>query len=93
MSKEGKITKLDLEAGVLVLENAQGKVIEFSIEEELEIEDDKYFISVEKEAEEVAEGYAFRLDKDEAGVEVLVPVVDEEELDKIQAEIEALRQN
>ena len=91
MSAEGKITKLDLEAGVLVLENPQGEEVEFSIEEEVEIEDDKYFISVQREAAEVAEAYAFRLDKDEAGVEVLVPVVDEQELDKIQAEIEVLR--
>ncbi|MGM0470816.1 MAG: DUF1292 domain-containing protein [Bacillota bacterium] len=88
MSNEGKIKQFDPEEGTLILEEVDGEEVEFAIEDELEIEDDKYFILVREDEMEVGEGYALRLDKADNGDLILVPVDTEEELAKVQVELE-----
>jgi len=92
MAEEGKINKFNLEEGVAVLEGTDGETINFSIEEELEIDNEKYFILVKEDELDLGEGYALRLTKDENDTEVLVPVTSEEELMKVQNKIEELYQ-
>ncbi|WP_049772639.1 DUF1292 domain-containing protein [Acetohalobium arabaticum] len=88
MAEEGMIREFDPEEGVVVLEEMDGEEIEFSIEEEVEIDDDKYFILVREDELDVGEGYALRLDKDDNGDLILVPVDSDEELVKVQTALE-----
>jgi hypothetical protein len=88
MEEEGKITKFDLEEKIAIIEEVDGTEIRFSIEDELEIEDDKYFILVKEDELELGEGYALKLTKDDEGMEVLVPVRNEKELLKVQNKLE-----
>lgn len=92
MAEEGMIREFDPEEGVVVLEEMDGEKIEFSIEEEVEIEDDKYFILVREDELDVGEGYALRLDKDDNDDLILVPVDSDEELVKVQTALENMNQ-
>ncbi|SKA04525.1 DUF1292 domain-containing protein [Selenihalanaerobacter shriftii] len=92
MAEEGKINKFNLEEGVAVLEEVDGTEIKFSIEDELEIEGNQYFILVREDELDLGEGYALKLTTDDSGTEVLLPIDNEEELAKVQNEIERLYQ-
>ncbi|MBM7624657.1 DUF1292 domain-containing protein [Sporohalobacter salinus] len=92
MAEEGKIQKFDPEEGIVVLEEMDGEEIKFSIEEEVEIDDNKYFILVREDELDVGEGYALRLDEDDNGDLILVPVDSEEELIKVQNALEKMYQ-
>lgn len=92
MADEGKIKKFDSEEGVIILEEMDGEQIKFMIEEEVEIEEDKYFILVKEDELDVGEGYALRLDEDDDGDLVLVPVDSERELIKVQTALEKMYQ-
>lgn len=74
---------VDKERGYLILEEGDGKKDYFTIEEELVVDEKKYFILVRVEGDQ-DEGGVLRVDLDGEGQEIWVVVDDEEELAKVE---------
>lgn len=66
----------------LPLFDEEGNKVEFEVITKLDIEDKEYVIVVPKD-EDVDEAVCLRIDVDENGEEVLVPVEDDEEFQKV----------
>ena len=87
MEEEGQIKLVDEEEGIVVLKEYDGVTRNFEIVSGVEIDENKYLILMDED-EEVGEGYALRMDQDEAGEKVYLPVIDEEELVRLQKKLE-----
>lgn len=72
----------------LPLFDEEGNEVEFEVITKLDIEDKEYVIVVPKD-EDVDEAVCLRIDVDENGEEVLVPVEDDEEFEKVSEAYEA----
>lgn len=66
----------------LPLFDEEGNEVEFEVITKLDIENKEYVIVVPKD-EDVDEAVCLRIDVDENGEEVLVPVEDDEEFEKV----------
>ncbi|AGB41956.1 Protein of unknown function (DUF1292) [Halobacteroides halobius DSM 5150] len=88
MAKEEGIIKLiNEEDGIVILEEANGKKRRFEVVTSLDVDNTTYLILMDED-EEVGEGYALKTVKDKEGNKAYRPVVDEEELVKLQKELE-----
>ncbi|MCK8818089.1 DUF1292 domain-containing protein [Natroniella sulfidigena] len=92
MENEGLIKVVDEEEGVVVLEDHDGEQREYEIVTVLDVEDETYLILLHEEDDDTGEGYALKAVEDEAGNKAYQPVVDEDELVKVQQELAATYQ-
>lgn len=87
MAKEGLIKLVDEEDGIVVLEEENGEQNKYEVVTMLDFEDESYLILMEED-EETGEGYALKVVEDQNGEQAYQPVVDEDELVKLQQELE-----
>ena len=73
---------MDNNVVTLPLFDEEGNKVEFEVITKLDIEEKEYIIVVPKD-EDVDEAVCLRIDVDENGEEVLVPVEDDEEFQKV----------
>ncbi|PRX21681.1 uncharacterized protein DUF1292 [Orenia metallireducens] len=83
---EGLIKLIDEEEGIVVLEEPNGEENRYEIVLVLDVDDDTYLIIV-PEDDDVEEGFALKVVENEEGDTFYEPVVDEEELSKIEEEL------
>lgn len=91
-NKEGTIKVIDEEDGTVVLEEYDGETKKFEVITILEVEGQDYLILLAEDEEEVGEGYALKVDEDETGSKVYRPVVDEDELVKLQSALREVQE-
>jgi len=92
VNKEGTIKVIDEEDGTVILEEYDGETKKFEVVTILEVEGQDYLILLDEEEEEMGEGYALKVDEDEAGSKVYRPVIDEDELVKLQAALKEVQE-
>ncbi|TDX46779.1 DUF1292 domain-containing protein [Orenia marismortui] len=85
--KEGKIKIVNEEEGIVILEEYNGEEYRYEIVTVIEIEDIDYLILLPGDNDGDGEGYALKATDDENGKRVYQPVIDEEELAKLQEEL------
>ncbi|OCL26835.1 hypothetical protein U472_04890 [Orenia metallireducens] len=83
---EGVIKLIDEEEGIVVLEEYDGEENRYEIVVVLDIDDDTYLIIV-PEDDDTEEGFALKVVENEDGDTFYEPVVDEEELMRIEEEL------
>ncbi|GAB6099147.1 hypothetical protein JCM16358_10260 [Halanaerocella petrolearia] len=86
MAEEGLIKLIDEEDGIVVLEEDNGEQRRYEVVTILDVEDNSYLILMEED-DETGEGYALKVVKDKEGNKAYRPVVDEEELVRLQEEL------
>jgi uncharacterized protein YrzB (UPF0473 family) len=79
---------MDNNFDTLPLFDEEGNKVEFEVITKLDIEDKEYLIVIPKD-EDVDEAVCLRIDEDENGKEVLVPVEDDEEFQMLSEAYEA----
>ncbi|WP_408954792.1 DUF1292 domain-containing protein [Natroniella sp. ANB-PHB2] len=87
MEKEGIIKVVNEEEGVVLLEDHDGEQREYEIVTVLDVKDETYLILLHDEDNDTGEGYALKVIEDEKGNKAYQPVVDEDELVKLQQEL------
>lgn len=75
---------IDAEEGFLVLEDEEGNKARFFIEDDLDLDGQRYLILCHEEEQDVGEYIALRVGEDEDGDTYLTTVEDEAELNRIQ---------
>ena len=80
---------MDNNIDTITLTDEEGKETEFEVITKLDIEDKEYVVVVPKD-EEVDEAIALRIDNNDKGEEVLVPVEEDEELNIVAEAYELL---
>ncbi|EPY2305556.1 DUF1292 domain-containing protein [Clostridium sporogenes] len=80
---------MDNNIDTITLTDEEGKETEFEVITKLDIEDKEYVIVVPKN-EEVDEAIALRIDNNDKGEEVLVPVEEDEEFNMVAEAYELL---
>lgn len=75
---------IDAEEGFLVLEDEEGNKARFFIEDDLDLDGQRYLILCHEEEQDVGEYIALRVGEDEEGDTYLTTVEDEAELNRIQ---------
>jgi uncharacterized protein YrzB (UPF0473 family) len=86
--KEGLIKVVNEEEGIVILEEHDGTEKIYQIVTVVELDELSYLILLPEEDAENGEGYALKITEDEAGHRVYEPVVSEDELVKVQQELE-----
>ena len=81
--------KMDNNVETILLNDEEGKEIEFDVLTKLDIEDKEYLI-VTRTGEDDVDAIALRVDKDEEGNEILVTIEDDEEFEMISEAYEAV---
>ena len=81
--------KIDNNVETILLNDEEGKEIEFDVLTKLDIEDKEYLI-VTRTGEDDVDAIALRVDKDEEGNEILVTIEDDEEFEIISEAYEAV---
>ncbi|NMM65593.1 DUF1292 domain-containing protein [Clostridium sp. P21] len=74
----------------IVLNDEDGKEVEFDVITKMDIEDKEYVIVAPKDEENVDEAIALRIDIDEEGNEILATVEDEDEFAMVEEAYETL---
>ncbi|AKA70007.1 DUF1292 domain-containing protein [Clostridium scatologenes] len=74
----------------IILNDEDGKEVEFDVVTKMDIEDKEYIIVVPKDKEEIDEAIALRIDVDEEGNEILTTVEDEDEFAMVEEAYETL---
>ena len=87
--REGQIKVVNEEEGIVILEEHDGSEAIYQIVTVVELEESSYLILLPEEDHENGEGYALKITEDEEGERVYRPVLDEDELVKLQEELEA----
>ncbi|MBY6952165.1 DUF1292 domain-containing protein [Clostridium botulinum] len=80
---------MDNNVDTITLTDEEGKETEFEVITKLDIEDKEYVVVVPKD-EEVDEAIALRIDNNDNGEEVLVPVEEDEEFNMVSEAYELL---
>ncbi|NFS07301.1 DUF1292 domain-containing protein [Clostridium botulinum] len=80
---------MDNNVNTITLTDEEGKETEFEVITKLDIEDKEYVVVVPKD-EEVDEAIALRIDNNDNGEEVLVPVEEDEEFNMVAEAYELL---
>ncbi|MBD5639070.1 DUF1292 domain-containing protein [Clostridium botulinum] len=80
---------MDNNIDTITLTDEEGKKTEFEVITKLDIEDKEYVVVVPKD-EEVDEAIALRIDNNDKGEEVLVPVEEDEEFNMVAEAYELL---
>ncbi|ABS34073.1 hypothetical protein RSJ21_13245 [Clostridium botulinum] len=80
---------MDNNVDTITLTDEEGKETEFEVITKLDIEDKEYVVVVPKN-EEVDEAIALRIDNNDNGEEVLVPVEEDEEFNMVAEAYELL---
>ncbi|AJD30779.1 DUF1292 domain-containing protein [Clostridium sporogenes] len=80
---------MDNNIDTITLTDEEGKETEFEVITKLDIEDKEYVVVVPKD-EEVDEAIALRIDNNDKGEEVLVPVEEDEEFNMVAEAYELL---
>ncbi|ACA56964.1 DUF1292 domain-containing protein [Clostridium botulinum] len=80
---------MDNNVDTITLTDEEGKKTEFEVITKLDIEDKEYVVVVPKD-EEVDEAIALRIDNNDNGEEVLVPVEEDEEFNMVAEAYELL---
>ncbi|APH18772.1 DUF1292 domain-containing protein [Clostridium botulinum] len=80
---------MDNNVDTITLTDEEGKETEFEVITKLDIEDKEYVVVVPKD-EEVDEAIALRIDNNDNGEEVLVPVEEDEEFNMVAEAYELL---
>ncbi|APF25725.1 TPA: DUF1292 domain-containing protein [Clostridium botulinum] len=80
---------MDNNIDTITLTDEEGKETEFEVITKLDIEDKEYVVVVPKN-EEVDEAIALRIDNNDKGEEVLVPVEEDEEFNMVAEAYELL---
>ncbi|ACA46418.1 DUF1292 domain-containing protein [Clostridium botulinum] len=80
---------MDNNVDTITLTDEEGKETEFEVITKLDIEDKEYVVVVPKN-EEVDEAIALRIDNNDDGEEVLVPVEEDEEFNMVAEAYELL---
>ncbi|EPY2271513.1 DUF1292 domain-containing protein [Clostridium sporogenes] len=80
---------MDNNIDIITLTDEEGKETEFEVITKLDIEDKEYVVVVPKD-EEVDEAIALRIDNNDKGEEVLVPVEEDEEFNMVAEAYELL---
>jgi len=86
--EEGLIKVVNEEEGIVILEEHDGTETIYQIVTVVELDELSYLILLPEEDAENGEGYALKITEDEAGDRVYEPVVSEDELVKLQQELE-----
>ena len=81
--------KMDNNVETILLNDEEGKEIEFDVLTKLDIEDKEYLI-VTRTGEDDVDAIALRVDKDAEGNEILVTIEDDEEFEMISEAYEAV---
>jgi len=81
--------KMDNNVETILLNDEEGKEIEFDVLTKLDIEDKEYII-VAPTGEEDIDAIALRIDKDAEGNDILVTIEDDEEFEMISEAYEAV---
>ncbi len=89
MSKDGTFN-VDLEKGFLILEDEEGNEGKFIIEDEVEVDGKRYLILCHEEEVDLGEYVALRIETDENGEEYMVTLEDEDELSRLQEELDKM---
>lgn len=74
----------------IMLNDEDGKEVEFDVVTKMDIEDKEYLIVVPKDEEDAEEAIALRIDIDKDGNEVLATVEDDEEFEMVAEAYETL---
>jgi uncharacterized protein YrzB (UPF0473 family) len=74
----------------IMLNDEDGKEVEFDVVTKMDIEDKEYLIVVPKDEENTEEAIALRIDIDKDGNEVLATVEDDEEFEMVAEAYETL---
>ena len=80
---------MDNNVETILLNDEEGKEIEFDVLTKLDIEDKEYLI-VTRTGEDDVDAIALRVDKDAEGNEILVTIEDDEEFEMISEAYEAV---
>jgi uncharacterized protein YrzB (UPF0473 family) len=80
---------MDNNVETILLNDEEGKEIEFDVLTKLDIEDKEYLI-VTRTGEDDVDAIALRVDKDSEGNEILVTIEDDEEFEMISEAYEAV---
>lgn len=80
---------MDNNVETIILNDEEGKEIEFDVLTKLDIEDKEYLI-VTRTGEDDVDAIALRVDKDAEGNEILVTIEDDEEFEMISEAYEAV---
>ncbi|ENK1242591.1 DUF1292 domain-containing protein [Clostridium sp. FAM 1755] len=80
---------MDNNVNTITLTDEEGKETEFEVITKLDIEDKEYVVVVPKD-EEVDDAIALRIDNNDNGEEVLVPVEEDEEFNMVAEAYELL---
>ncbi|MCK4259762.1 MAG: DUF1292 domain-containing protein [Halanaerobiales bacterium] len=89
MSEKG-IFNVDVERGLLILEDEDGNEEKFIIEDEIEFDGKRYLILCHEEETDLGEYIALRVEKDENGEEFMMTIEDDDELNRLQEELDKL---
>jgi uncharacterized protein YrzB (UPF0473 family) len=81
--------KMDNNVETILLNDEEGKEIEFDVLTKLDIEDKEYLV-VTRTGEDDVDAIALRVDKDADGNEILVTIEDDEEFEMISEAYEAV---